>query len=178
MPSPLPPRPGWYPEPERGTIRKGVKNLTLPGSAKPRRSAAPRDLRTAGPAGAVERYWKPESFEWYGFGHGSKRGGCNVPFIAITKNQIRISAAAAEMSGFKPGDQVEIGRNSSFLAIRKSGTGIVAKPEPKNNAIFVRAVQIIKKLIDESWPIPCRVICHWDERSEMLVAEKPQGGAS
>ena len=23
-PSPLPPRPGWYPEPERGTIRKGA----------------------------------------------------------------------------------------------------------------------------------------------------------
>jgi len=103
--------------------------MSLPRDLKPRRSASPQDLRAAGPSSDVQRYWQPDAFQWHGV--GSTHGRVDELYIRISRNQIRISAAASEQAELKPGGLVEIGINNTFLAVRPGSAGLKIKPESK-----------------------------------------------
>ena len=139
--------------------------------AKPRRSAFPRDLRSAGPAGEVTTYWEPEAFTWYGWEIQGRR---NRLSISISKGYIRISGGAAAAAGIEPGDRLAVGINSKFLAVRKGENGIPTRLEKKDSrTVLLVARKMVRILAAAGWPVPCSLPCSWDERSGMLVARKP-----
>ncbi|GAB6170761.1 hypothetical protein JCM15765_02390 [Paradesulfitobacterium aromaticivorans] len=137
------------------------------------RSPVPKDLRATGPSSEVTTYWQEAAFEWYGEevrGRGTK----NEMFVQISKTRLRISHTAAASAGIEPGDSVKIGINKAYLAIKKEPEGFVAKDEKNKStkAVYVSATAIVRELIKQGTPIPCRVSCVWDAKSGMLVAKK------
>lgn len=140
------------------------------------RSGYPRDLRTDGPSGEVEVYWQPEAFTWYGM-EARMKGSIHDAFIYIGKSYFRISKAAVKEAGIEIGDRVEIGINKQFLAIKKSEKGIPVRSDRGNSpsrGLLIGARKLTQRLMDDGWPVPCRVACVYDKRSDMLVARKPQ----
>lgn len=138
--------------------------MTALAQAKAWRSGRPHDLRTEGLSSEVERYWDTNAFVW---NSGSL-------FIKITQ-RIRISSAAVIVSGFKPGDKVMLGRNSSYLAIRKTEESIFTLRKENNGSrsLYVNAPEFIENLKAEEWDLTDRLPVVWDKRNEMLVAKKP-----
>ncbi len=139
--------------------------------AKPRRSAFPRDLRDAGPAGEVTKYWEPGAFTWYGQEVQGRRNGFH---ISISKRYVRISGGAAAAAGIEPGDRLAVGINSKFLAVRKGENGIPTRLEKKDSrTVLLLAREMVRILVAAGWPVPCSLPCSWDGKSGMLVARKP-----
>lgn len=138
-----------------------------------RRNPVPMDLRNAGPSGAMETHWQPEAFAWYG--NEVKRASGTDPYIRIGKTSITISNQAVIQADFALGDRLQIGINKGFLAIKKDESGLPAAGEPKKTkTLHINAKGLIKKIANEGYPVPCRLSCQWDTRSQMLVGKWPK----
>lgn len=146
----------------------------MPVNARIRKSGTPLDLRDAGPASEVVQYWQPEAFTWYG---REARGPAvhKELFITVRKGLVRISNGAVAAAGFAPGDRLELGFNSEYLAVRRGEGGIPARAEKAaSKALCLGASRFVEAIAAAGWPVPCRAACVYDERSGMLVARKPE----
>jgi len=151
----------------------------------PVRSATPLDLREAGSASEVKKFWTPDAFVWFG-AELNKKKGQNPMYISYSKKGFfRISIKAAEAAGISRGDCVKVGLNKTYLAITKDEKGIhtrKGKESKTATAIVFSAAKIMENLKESGWPENARLTCEYDEKSKMLIAkntanvEKSRGG--
>jgi len=127
-----------------------------------------KDLKTS--HSEVTRYWLPESFEWF---------KDTRPLVYLSKTSIRLTEAAVELARFTPGCIINIGINKAFIAFKKDVRGLTAKPckniksVTTDNGLYFTGCKITSLLDKNGYNLPCQMVCFWDEKNNMLVAEKP-----
>jgi hypothetical protein len=141
-------------------------------NARLRKSGLPADLREAGPAGSVVRYWQPEAFTWYGREETRRSRAAFVRLVA-DKGQVCLSREAGRLAGFAPGDRLEVGVNGKFLAVRQSQKGLKATRQSRGGGLQVISRHLVEQLVASGWPDKERLPVVWDDKSGMLVAAKP-----
>jgi len=143
-----------------------------------RKSGPPVDLRDKGEAGPVKTTWLPEAFQWYG--SEIQYSGEHM-HITISTNKISLTSTVSKLllSGSTEEIYLQIGINTKAkaIAIRKADgpwgmrAAFIKKHIP---SISVGCRKLIRKLIENGWPVPCKAPVEWDEEHQMLVARKPE----
>ncbi|MEW6423156.1 MAG: hypothetical protein AB1523_00170 [Bacillota bacterium] len=123
-------------------------------------------------AGPVTTTWLPESFKWFGDKNRRALSG-RISFFTIGKDGgLHLSKAATEILNPPEGSKVAIGINKKFIALKISDDGFTFF-RGKGGSINISARAFARLLAEEGWPLPCRVMLTWDEKSKMLVGKKP-----
>lgn len=158
-----------------------------------RQAIAPQDIRAAEGEdedelqkkieehqGEVKSYVDPQKLEWFGEELQLKRN-CNnikIGFININKAAFCIN----KILGVKlnPGNKemicvkVGLSKNGAILAFKLAEKGLFAHKDKRTGALRIYSRPLNKLLFEKGWPESTRVPAEWDERSQMVVARRPE----